>query len=99
MTDEKQKTPKSGRTLRRLRRQFRKELLDKAKPTPSDQTLIDLAAQAALRVREMRTEIAAGNRVPDEDQRSRDAPTEPRLPGPPSPLPVKGGPIGNFKKG
>jgi hypothetical protein len=43
------------------------ELLGKAKPTPSDQTLIDLAAQAALRVREMRAEIAAGNRVPDED--------------------------------
>jgi hypothetical protein len=75
MTDEQQKTPKdeprktptSGRTLRRLRAQFRAELLGKAKPTPSDQTLIDLAAQAALRVREMRAEIAAGNRVPDED--------------------------------
>jgi hypothetical protein len=65
--DEPQKTPTSGRTLRRLRAQFRVELLGKAKPTPSDQTLIDLAAQAALRVREMRAEIAAGNRVPDED--------------------------------
>jgi hypothetical protein len=62
--DEPQKTPTSGRTLRRLRAQFRVELLGKAKPTPSDQTLIDLAAQAALRVREMRAEIAAGNRVP-----------------------------------
>ena len=45
--DEPQKTPTSGRTLRRLRAQFRVELLGKAKPTPSDQILIDLAAQAA----------------------------------------------------
>jgi hypothetical protein len=40
--DEPQKTPTSGRTLRRLRAQFRVELLGKAKPTPSDQTLIVL---------------------------------------------------------
>jgi hypothetical protein len=67
MTDKQQKAPTSGRTLRRLRAQFRNELLGDADPTPSDQTLIDLAAQAALRVREMRAEISAGNRVPDED--------------------------------
>jgi hypothetical protein len=62
-----QKLSKSGRALRRHRSNFRKELLGTAKPTPSDWALIDLAAQAALRVREMRAEIIAGNRVPDED--------------------------------
>jgi hypothetical protein len=67
MTEQREKATPSGRTLRRLRTQFRRELLGDAKPTPSDQALIDLAAQAALRVREMRAEIAAGNRVPDED--------------------------------
>jgi hypothetical protein len=66
-TDETKKPPTDSRTFRRLRAQFRRELLGEAKPTPSDHALIDLAAQAALRVREMRTEIAAGNRVPDED--------------------------------
>jgi hypothetical protein len=67
MTDVPLKTPKSGRALRRLRSKFRKELLGAAKPTPSDEALIDIAAQAGLRVREMRDEISAGNRVPDED--------------------------------
>jgi hypothetical protein len=67
MTDTLKKLSKSGRTLRRLRSNFRKELLGTAKPTPSDEALIDLAAQASLRVREMREEISAGNRVPDED--------------------------------
>jgi hypothetical protein len=67
MTDNRQKLSKSGRALRRLRSNFRKELLGTTKPTPSDEALIDLAAQAALRVREMRFEISAGNRVPDED--------------------------------
>jgi hypothetical protein len=57
----------SGRSLRRLRASFRQELLGDSKPTPSDDILIDLAAQAALRVREMRDEITAGNRVADED--------------------------------
>jgi hypothetical protein len=67
MTDQEPQTAPSGRTLRRLRAQFRRELLGDAKPAPSDLALIDLAAQAALRVREMRTQIAAGSRVPDED--------------------------------
>lgn len=67
MTDLDRQTAPSGRTLRRLRAQFRAELLGDAKPSPSDQALIDLAAQAALRVREMRAQIAAGSRVPDED--------------------------------
>jgi hypothetical protein len=63
----KSPTKKNDRTYRRLRQQFRLELLGDAEPTPSDRTLIDLAAQAALRVRQMRAEIAVGNRVPDED--------------------------------
>jgi hypothetical protein len=61
------KPPTESRTIRRLRAQFRKELLGDAKPTPSDQALIDLAAQAGLRVKEMRAELSAGRRVPDED--------------------------------
>jgi hypothetical protein len=66
MPDDQPKRSISDRTYRRLRVQFRKELLGTGKPTPSDQALIDLAAQAGLRVRQMRAEIAAGNSVPDE---------------------------------
>jgi hypothetical protein len=66
MTDTERAAP-SDRTYRRLRGKFRRELLGDAKPSPSDSTLIDLATQAALRVRQMKAEIAAGQRVADED--------------------------------
>jgi hypothetical protein len=56
----------SSRLFRRLRTQFRKELLGDAKPKPSERTLIEQAALAALRAREMRDEIIAGKRIADE---------------------------------
>ena len=57
----------SSRLFRRLRTQFREELLGDAKPAPSDLALIELAALAALRGREMRDAIIAGERIEDDD--------------------------------
>jgi hypothetical protein len=47
--------------------QFRQELLGDAKPKPSERTLIEQAALAAPRAREMRDEIIAGKRIEDDD--------------------------------
>jgi hypothetical protein len=56
----------SRRLFRRLRAAFQAELLGDAAPTPSDRTLIEQAALAALRAREMRDEVIAGNRIEDD---------------------------------
>lgn len=42
-------------------------MLGDDKPTPSDRTLIEQAALVALRTREMRDAIAAGEAIGDED--------------------------------
>jgi hypothetical protein len=56
-----------SRAFRRIRAEFRRELLGDAVPSPSDKTMIEQAALASMRASAMRDAIVAGERVEDDD--------------------------------